>query len=372
MSTSLFFISCNCDDPDVDNDPSSWELARNGKWMHGVNFPWDHYGSDFGYNDWGYRGLANQGPSGWRVETRGINDAAQSIDWKNKDNRDCMKVNVALEGNGSSSLIFFRYDEYAEKSDGDTFNFTGQTATVDIYFPSGIEGPSETPTGVLVFFQDSEWRWGQSTWMNIDLDNVSQWKSISVTPSTLDNVNTDPLFDASQIRVAGIKVAVSDDINAANFSYNGSYYIDSFSITNISEMQFDFSNSDTRTEKEIKDIKEFEVKFLRWWLFSDCRSGIVFDENGYVTGLDDKFLDDFDEMIRIAQDSNVYLVPVLFDFLMAGNTVEVDGVITYGRADLINNASKRQSLLDNAIEPVLEKSRKQIPRLKNSYYRFIQ
>ena len=95
-------------------------------------------------------------------------------------------------------------------------------------------------------------------------------------------------------------------------------------------------------------------------MFADCRTGLVVDENGYVIGLDDRFMDDFSELIRLAYAADIYLVPVLFDFLMGANrTVEIDAVTgeefeIYGRVDLIRDPDKRESLMDNAVAPLLD------------------
>ena len=330
--------------------PAIWDQVRAGHWIHGINWPWDNYGGDFGFNLWGYRGLANQGPSGWRREIRDNNNAAKRLFWAERGNDDyCIGVDVKLNGALSNAIVYFHVDEIAEKPTGETLDLTGQTVTVQLYLPSGIEGPKDARSGAMLFFQDKDWTWAQTDWMNIESTN--QWITISVNLDDLFEQYSG--FDQTQIRAVGIKIGTNS--RAGGFSYNGPFNIDNLRASDASEIQFDFDSPRTRTEKEIKDVADLKVKALRWWLFADGRAGLEYDENGFVIGLDDEFINDFDEMIRLARSSKVYLVPVLFDFLIGGEAQVVDDVQTFGHADLINDPAKRQSLLDNAVSVIFDK-----------------
>lgn len=330
--------------------PAIWNQVRGGHWVHGVNWPWDNYGGDFGSNTWGYRGLANQGPSGWRRETRDNNQAAKTLFWTQRDNNNyCMGVDVELIGPLSNALVFFQIDELADKKTGETIDLSGQTVTGQFFFPTGIEGPKDARSGVMLFFQDGDWTWAQTDWMNIEV--VNQWVTISANINDVTRRYSG--FDPTQIRAVGIKVGTNE--NAGSFSYKGPIYVDNIKASIASEIQFDFNGPSTRTEKEMKDVADLRVKALRWWLFADGRAGLKFDENGFVTGLEDKFIRDFDEMIRLARTSRIYLVPVLFDFLMGGKAEIIDNVQIYGHADLITDPAKRRSLLDNAVSVIFDK-----------------
>jgi len=134
----------------------------------------------------------------------------------------------------------------------------------------------------------------------------------------------------------------------------GRFYVDNVSASQALEMRFEFFSPDTRTEEE---MKTFSVNgtLLRWWILADLRAGLVFDTAGRVVGLREDFLKNLDEWLRLSRSSKTYLMPVLFDFLVAGTGQTVDGVQTFGRADLIMDAEKRASLLDKAIAPIFEK-----------------
>jgi len=336
--------------PEPDPLPAIWDQVRARHWIHGINWPWDNYGGDLGFNLWGYRGLANQGPSGWRKEMRGRDKAAKRLFGAQRDNNDhCLGVKVELNGPDSSAIVYFHIDELAEKEIGETVDLTGQSVAVQLYLPAGIEGPANARSGAVLFFQDENWTWAQTNSMNIE--RTDQWITISANLDSL--ARQDSNFSQAQVRAVGVKIGANSA--AHGFSYKRAFYVDSLKASQSSEIQFDFNSPNTRTEDEMKDVAHLKVKFLRWWLFTDARAGLLFDRNGCVIGLDNKFMNDFNEMIRLARSSKMYLVPVLFDFLMGGEARVVDGVQTYGRADLINHPAKRQSLLNNAVSIIFNK-----------------
>lgn len=362
--------------------PARFEAVRNGQPLYGANWPWDHYG-DFGSNLWGYRGLANQGPSGWRRETRGESQAAKRLFWAQRQGVDyCLGAEVHLTGGAlsadSSALIFSRFDEPADQDADATVNLTNQTITTRVYLPSGIAGPPNARSGVLLFFQDINWRWAQTTWMNIETTDT--WITITVQGNDL------PLpFNRSAVRTVGVKVGANSQAGA--FEYSGPFFVDEVSVSVSPDIRFDFPRPDTRTEEELKDfaglkavdmIPGLKLYALRWWIIGDGRAGLThdvnpcgpvaraaeyhgngsnglrYDSNGFVTGVDPQLLNDIRELLRLAKSAKVYLMPVLLDFLLGGEPVCVDGVQTFGHADLINDPMKRQSLLDNALSKIFD------------------
>ena len=339
------------DEPKTIELPCVYDQVKKGHWLHGINWPWDNYGSDFGKNSWGYRGLANQGPSGWRREIRETDNAAKRL-FSAKRNPDdfCMGIDVEQKGPLSNAIIYFYIDDPADKKLDETIDLSGQTISADIFLPGGIEGPNHAPSGVQLFFQDEDWTWADTDWKN--LTDTDQWITLSANPDEL--VSNYIEFDPSHVRSIGVKLGTNEAVSE-DYSYTGHFYVDNIIATQSTEIQFDYNTQRTRTENEIISMADQQVKVLRWWIFCDCRAGLVFDENGFVTGLDNKFMADLDEVIRLARSSKVYLVPVLFDFLMGGEGVVIDGVLTYGHAELINDPEKCKSLLDNAIAPFFDK-----------------
>ena len=329
--------------------PPVWNEVRAGHWMHGANWPWDNYGTDFSATAWGDLTLSNQGPAGWRGETRQPNSGARRLFWASRGENDfCLGVDVELQGPSASALAYFRFDESADKPRDPTINLAGQTITVNVYLPVGVAGPPTARNGVLLFFQDIDWTWGQNAWTNIEV--TDKW--ITLVANLNEVTVQTPNFDAARIRTVGIKIGTNDRVSTS--LQWGRFYVDNMSASQAPEISFEFFSPDTRTEEE---MKTFSVNgtLLRWWILADLRAGLVFDTAGRVVGLREDFLKNLDEWLRLSRSSKTYLMPVLFDFLVAGTGQTVDGVQTFGRADLIMDAEKRASLLDKAIAPIFEK-----------------
>jgi hypothetical protein len=51
----------------------------------------------------------------------------------------------------------------------------------------------------------------------------------------------------------------------------------------------------------------------RWFVFADGRSGILYDDRGLPTGLDQHFFADVDTALEVARDSGIRLVLVVLD-----------------------------------------------------------
>ena len=336
--------------------PPRFDRVRQGQPLYGANWPWDHYGADFGVNLWGYRGLAGQGPAGWRLETRGENQGATRLFWARRDAANhCLGVQIDLAGGvllpNTSALLFFRFDEPAAQPQGATVDLTNQTVTARVYLPSGLAGAADARSGVMLFFQDINWAWAQTPWMNIE--ETDQWITISARGNDLP-------FNRRQVRTVGIKIGANSA--ASGFRYVGPAFVDGVTVSGSPAFSFDFERPHTRTELELQDfaalravdLPDLKIYALRWWLLADGRAGLRYDSNGFVTGIDDRLVDDLRELLRLARSTRVYLMPVLFDFLLGAEPVVVDGVQTFGRADLINDPLKRQSLLDNALARIFE------------------
>lgn len=102
-------------------------------------------------------------------------------------------------------------------------------------------------------------------------------------------------------------------------------------------------------------LKNHGVHVVRWFLFGDCRAAPEFDGTGKVTGFDDHFYTDLDAAVEIAQKHNVYLIFVLLDFHLADKAKHVNGVQLGGRSQIVTDAKARQSFLNNAVKPLLQR-----------------
>ncbi|MCP4423642.1 MAG: hypothetical protein GY803_04035 [Chloroflexi bacterium] len=95
------------------------------------------------------------------------------------------------------------------------------------------------------------------------------------------------------------------------------------------------------------------VEDVRIFVFADGRASPDFDVNGYVTHLDEHFFADFDALLAVSGDLNI--VPVLLDFHWLDVADMPFGVQEGGHSDIISDTMKRQSFIDNALRPFLQR-----------------
>src|SRR3954470_10816799 len=74
--------------------------------------------------------------------------------------------------------------------------------------------------------------------------------------------------------------------------------------------------SDAREEvsREIAILADTGVQALRWFLFCDGRAGVLFDERGGATGIDDYVLRDMDAALEFTGRKQLRVVFVMLDF----------------------------------------------------------
>ncbi|MBI4319899.1 MAG: hypothetical protein HY675_15525 [Chloroflexi bacterium] len=112
--------------------------------------------------------------------------------------------------------------------------------------------------------------------------------------------------------------------------------------TTRAEVETDFANMAARG-----------VRVVKWRIFNDGRYSPEFDEQGYVTGLDDMFFEDVDAALEIAEKYDIYLVFTLFSSGLWISGCEREGVRFGGHADVLADAGKRRSLVQEAVIPFL-------------------
>jgi mannan endo-1,4-beta-mannosidase len=95
------------------------------------------------------------------------------------------------------------------------------------------------------------------------------------------------------------------------------------------------------------------TQVVKWRMFNDTRYSPEFAPDGTVTGFDDEFMKDVDAAIDIAAKHHIYLVLSLVDSGMWTASCQRDGVQMGGHADVMSDPAKRESLIQNAIVPVV-------------------
>ncbi|MGE0266652.1 MAG: hypothetical protein AB7V06_28515 [Candidatus Obscuribacterales bacterium] len=117
--------------------------------------------------------------------------------------------------------------------------------------------------------------------------------------------------------------------------------------------------SEPRSRKEVEQdfayLASLGVDTVRWFVFCDGRSGIVYGGKGEIVGLDEFVFQDMDAAIEIASRNRIRIIFVLVDFHLFRERELVDGVQVGGRLDLVNDAGLRKQLLEKVFIPVFER-----------------
>ena len=116
--------------------------------------------------------------------------------------------------------------------------------------------------------------------------------------------------------------------------------------------------SHSATGQMFATLKADGANTVRWWVFADGRGAPEFDvaSGGNVTGFDAQFLPSLEDAIKLAAQYNLYIVFNLwsFDMLYDDSTPAARGEHAGGHHDLIVEAAKRQSFVNNALIPMLQ------------------
>ena len=140
---------------------------------------------------------------------------------------------------------------------------------------------------------------------------------------------------------------------------SGTFHLESFGFDTNPPVVFDFSQS--LLEKDMLAIRGLAAKMdsafpvARVFLFVDGRAGIEWDDAGDPAGIDAYALRDLDALARAAERAQVYLQPVLIDFLWCSRAKQVGGVQLGGHSGLIRDPVRRQSLFERVVTPLLER-----------------
>ncbi|MBL8971969.1 MAG: cellulase family glycosylhydrolase, partial [Myxococcales bacterium] len=104
---------------------------------------------------------------------------------------------------------------------------------------------------------------------------------------------------------------------------------------------------------QFQQMAEGGLQVVRWFIFTDGRAGVIFDNSGTPSGLHEDVLKDFDAAVSIARDHGIYLVPVLFDFHWMFWSKQENQVQIAGRSDTITDPVKRAALVEKVVIPLL-------------------
>jgi hypothetical protein len=326
-------------------------LAMDQEFFAGANYPWIAYGHDFGKNAWGHDGTVT---CGWTYQT--YTDSQGFT-----DTRRC--TGIARSGSGSLCITADLVGQHPNQARGEVYldlnnhaplevsvpvNLTNVAAHCWLRLPPGSAGYPSARNGVQLFFKSEGWYSFYSPWMNIQPEWEDHWVEFTANPSGPAGYQ-DPQFDPMKVIAMGVKVAIND---ASTATLHGLIYLDDCVLDTTPPLAFDFEQLEV--ERDLITLK-CSASVVRVFVFADGRASPEFSSSGEVTGFDEYFLQDFDALLETAMQQNLQVIPVLLDFSWCNVVEYVNGVQLGGHSDVIRDAAKRQSFLDNALKLLVQR-----------------
>lgn len=106
---------------------------------------------------------------------------------------------------------------------------------------------------------------------------------------------------------------------------------------------FDFETAD----KYFADMHKMGIQVVRWWIFTDCRAGIVFDEKGYPLRIQDEVLNHLDFVMN--ELCPKYEISMYWCLL--------SGLLNTNHFNLITDPKIRRAYIQKVITPLAERYR---------------
>jgi hypothetical protein len=324
----------------------------------GLNYPWIAYGHDYGKSGWGHDGIIS---GGWTCQTytssQGFTDSRYSVEKAHTGNGSlCIMADlVGQHVNKAQGEVYIDLNNHAPRGVSVPVNLENTAVSCWLCLPEGSAGHSHASNGVQLFFKSKEenndaWYSCYSRWKNIESSSTGKWYEYTANPSDPDNIK-DSQFDPKKIIAVGVKVAINSSSSA---TLQGKIYLDDFQLNNSPPVLFDFEFLEVE-----RDFTEFAclAQVVRVFVFADGRAAPEFVAGGGIAAapFDDCFFEDFDKLLEIAERHNLKIMPVLLDFSWCDTAEFINGVQLGGHADVIRDMAKRQTFLEYALKPLLER-----------------
>ena len=110
----------------------------------------------------------------------------------------------------------------------------------------------------------------------------------------------------------------------------------------------------TYFENTFIELEEHGVNSVRMWIHCDGRANPNFDEDGFVTGLDNGMLEQLDDFVKRANAHNLMVIFTLWSHDMLEDYTKDAGQYAGDHKDLVLDKSKRASYIDNALIPIIQ------------------
>jgi hypothetical protein len=110
----------------------------------------------------------------------------------------------------------------------------------------------------------------------------------------------------------------------------------------------------TYFENTFTELEAFGVNSVRMWIHCDGRANPDFDNDGFVTGLDNNMLDQLNDFVERANGHDLMVILTLWSHDMLENYTDEAGEFAGLHQDLILNQDKTQSYIDDALIPMVQ------------------
>ncbi|MEB3178224.1 MAG: hypothetical protein VKL59_04175 [Nostocaceae cyanobacterium] len=150
---------------------------------------------------------------------------------------------------------------------------------------------------------------------------------------------------SSQMRVRG----VTQYVHGTNMPWLDGRYSSDIGFNPLHPEWGNGYNS-ANVDKYLQDLKNMNLNVVRVWLFEDLE-GLTFDSNGYVSGVDPRFLTNLDDMVARANKYKLSLYLTFFNFNLKdqfGKTLPNGATIK----NFVNDPTARQRVINNAIATI--------------------
>ena len=110
--------------------------------------------------------------------------------------------------------------------------------------------------------------------------------------------------------------------------------------------------------RDFDAIGAIGLDVVRWFVFTDGRGGVQWDDEGNVAGLAPAFFDDMDAALEVARDAGVRLCLVLFDYswmLSREERNESGALLFRTRPELLTSPAACRHVIETLIDPLLDR-----------------
>jgi len=112
-----------------------------------------------------------------------------------------------------------------------------------------------------------------------------------------------------------------------------------------------FASNRSALEEDFAFLRTNGVKVCRVFLFCDFRTGLEYDINGNILGVDEYVYGDMQTLVEVAASNLIHLIAVLMDHTLADGIEMEEGNQVGEHPDFITNTVRRAQLIDNVIRP---------------------